>query len=123
MEKINNSKEITVETKRYSYEDICSQELYTIPACDTYIDNEDGTFTYVGEDTAEMETLMESAVQLKIVGVVARGKLQALKVEKPLEYAQMALDSTIQDYCDSIDRSLATNQTYSFSNTKSIILI
>lgn len=70
MEQIDNGEEITVETEYYSYEDICSQELYMIPACDTYIENEDGTFTYVGDDAAEMEALMESAVQLKIVGVV-----------------------------------------------------
>ena len=70
MKKINNGEKITVETKHYSYEDICKQELYMIPACDTYIANEDGTFTYIGEDTTEMETLMKNAIQLKIVGVV-----------------------------------------------------
>lgn len=70
MEKIDNGEEVAVETQYYSYEEICGQELYMIPACDTYIENEDGTFTYVGDDTAEMEILMESAVPLKIVGVV-----------------------------------------------------
>ena len=44
------------------------------------------------------------------IGIKAQGKLQALKVEKPSEYAVMALNGTLQDYCDTIDRSDSTSQ-------------
>lgn len=70
MDKIEEGEEITVETKRYDYEDICSKEFYMIPACDTYVENDDGTFTCVADDTEKMEKLMEDAVQLKVVGAV-----------------------------------------------------
>ena len=70
MDKIEEGEEVTVETERYDYEDICNKEFYMIPACDTYIENDDGTFTCVADDTEEMEKLMEDAVKLKVVGVV-----------------------------------------------------
>ncbi len=70
VKKIEKGKEVNLETEYYSYEDICSKELYMIPACDTYIENDDGTFTCVAEDTDEMEKLIEDAVQLKISGVI-----------------------------------------------------
>lgn len=44
------------------------------------------------------------------IGIKAQGKLNALKVEKPSEYAVMALNGTLQDYCDTIDRSDTTSQ-------------
>lgn len=70
MEKINAGEEVTLETQNWSYEDICKQELYMIPACDTYVDNGNGTFTDISEDHAELEKRMNNAVQLKIVGVI-----------------------------------------------------
>ncbi|MBR1390199.1 MAG: ABC transporter ATP-binding protein/permease [Lachnospiraceae bacterium] len=70
MEKINDGEDVTLETQNWSYEDICTQELYMIPACDTYLDNGNGTFTDISDDTAEIEKLLEGAVQLKIVGVI-----------------------------------------------------
>ena len=51
-------------------------------------------------------------------GIEANGKLQALKIEKPLEYAQMALNGTMQDYCNSINRSLAKSQNILFRQFK-----
>lgn len=44
------------------------------------------------------------------IGIKAQGKLQALKVEKPLEYAVMVLNGTLQAYCDTIDRSDSASQ-------------
>lgn len=70
MKKIDAGEEVTLETQNWSYEDICKQELYMIPACDTYADNGNGTFTDISEDHAELEKRMNNAVQLKIVGVI-----------------------------------------------------
>lgn len=44
----------------------------------------------------------------------AKGKLKALKFEKPLEYAKMVFDGTLFDYCRSIDRQSATRETVIF---------
>lgn len=70
MEKITAGEEIALDTQRWTYEEICSKEFYLIPACDTYLENEDGTFTCVAGDLVEMEKLLDSALRLKVVGVV-----------------------------------------------------
>ena len=41
-----------------------------IPACDTYTANQNGTFDQITEDEAELKNLLESAVELKITGVI-----------------------------------------------------
>ncbi|WP_196001179.1 ABC transporter ATP-binding protein/permease [Clostridium sp. 1001271B_151109_B4] len=68
--KIENGEEVKLESKSWKYEDIINQELYMIPDCDTYIANDNGTFTSIKDDVNEMEKLMDSAIKLKITGVV-----------------------------------------------------
>ena len=70
MTKIENGEEVKLESKSWKYEDIINQELYMIPDCDTYIANDNGTFTSIKDDVNEMEKLMDSAIKLKITGVV-----------------------------------------------------
>ena len=70
MEKLEAGEELDIETQHYSYEEICNKEFYMIPACDTYIEDKEGIFTCVSDDVQKMKKLMESAVQLKIVGVI-----------------------------------------------------
>ena len=97
MERIEDGEEITVETERYDYEEICDKEFYMIPACDTYIENDDGTFTCVANDTEKMEKLMEDAVQLKVVGAVRplEDNDNAL-ISKPLGYTKALTDYIIE---------------------------
>ena len=42
--------EIKLERKSWKYEDICNQEFYMIPDCDTYISNGNGTFTSIKDN-------------------------------------------------------------------------
>lgn len=67
---IADGKEITIEETKYSYEDICNQTFSLIPACDTYIKNNKGTFDCIADNEKEMEKLAENGVQLKIIGVI-----------------------------------------------------
>lgn len=55
---------------RFSYEEVCDHVFYLVPACEQYVKNEDGTFALLDETTTDEETLLENAVELKIVGVV-----------------------------------------------------
>ena len=50
MTKIENGEEIKLESKSWKYEDICNQEFYMIPDCDTYISNGNGTFTSIKDN-------------------------------------------------------------------------
>lgn len=70
MKKIESGEKIEVETQKWSYEDICGKSFYMIPACDTYTANQNGTFDQITEDEAELKNLLESAVELKITGVI-----------------------------------------------------
>lgn len=101
IEKIDDGKKITVETKKLSYEDICKKDLYMIPACDTYVKNDNGTFTCVSDDTAEMERLMKKAVKLKIVGIAKPVDDDDNKnfVTSPVGYTKALTDYLI-DYTD-----------------------
>lgn len=69
MEKIEDGEEISLEAQKWSYEDLCKQNFYLIPACDMYTENENGLFDSL-EDEEEIEGLLEQAVQLKVTGVV-----------------------------------------------------
>lgn len=55
---------------RSSYEEVCDHVFYLVPACDQYVENEDGTFALLDEAPTDEETLLENAVELKIVGIV-----------------------------------------------------
>ena len=70
MEKIKNGEKIETETEKWSYEEICGKSFYMVPACDTYVANQKGTFDQITEDEAEIKNLLESAVELKITGVI-----------------------------------------------------
>ncbi|MEA4964607.1 MAG: ABC transporter ATP-binding protein/permease [Oscillospiraceae bacterium] len=67
-DQIENGEEADVPD--WSYEDLNGYTFYLIPSCDYYVNNEDGTFTNVGEDTAYEQQLIDSSIKLKVVGVV-----------------------------------------------------
>ncbi len=69
--KINSGEKIdTSAFNTISYEDILSKSFYLIPKCDFYIQNEYGVFADVSEDIMAVENLMNSAVELKISGII-----------------------------------------------------
>ena len=68
VDKIGNGEE--VEEINFDYETVCGHIFYLVPACNHYSENEDGTFTYIGDDSVEVDQLMEDALQLKITGVI-----------------------------------------------------
>ena len=64
---------------------------------------DDGTVDLYATDGTKI-SLVCSEIEAEITGSMnAMGRLEALKVENPIEYAQMALDGSMQKYCDLID--------------------
>ena len=57
LQKIEDGQEVALDTRQWSYEEICSQELYMIPACDLYQENENGLFEKIGDTDYEIESL------------------------------------------------------------------
>lgn len=68
VKKIENGE--TADEISFEYEDICGHTFYLVPACDHYIENENGTFTYIDDITLNEEDLLKNAVELKITGVI-----------------------------------------------------
>lgn len=68
VEKIDNGEE--ADEISFDYADICSHTFYLVPACDHYIENEDGSFTFIDDNSIDEEQLLENAVVLKITGIV-----------------------------------------------------
>lgn len=54
----------------FDYEELLKHELYLVLACDHYIDNGDGTFTYIDSSSLDEEALLKNAVPLKITGII-----------------------------------------------------
>lgn len=67
-EQIKDGKEVSQHT--WDYAEITGHTFYLVPASDHYIQNEDGTFSYIEDESLETEQLLESAVELKITGVI-----------------------------------------------------
>ena len=71
-------KEITEQIKNgedaeehiWDYEEICGHTFYMVLPCDQYKENKDGTFTYIGDDVMQIESLLENSVNLKITGII-----------------------------------------------------
>ena len=70
MDQIEKGEEISVENKRWNYEEIVQKEFVLIPACDTYVKGENGLYKSVSDDSAEVEKLMHQGIRLKITGVI-----------------------------------------------------
>lgn len=53
-----------------SYDEITNHVFYLVPACDRYIENEDGTFSYIEDASLGENELLANALELKISGIV-----------------------------------------------------
>ena len=49
---------------------ICEKVYYLVPACDYYVENEEGLYAYVGDDEEALADLVENGVQLTITGII-----------------------------------------------------
>ena len=67
-EQIKNGED--AEERIWDYEEICGHTFYMVLPCDQYKENKDGTFTYIGDDVMQIESLLENSVNLKITGII-----------------------------------------------------
>lgn len=73
--------------RSWNYEEISGHSFYMVPASERYIENSDGSFTYLEDDEQNYDELLGSSVELKITGIV-----------KPVEDAANASISTPVGY-------------------------
>ena len=71
VDKINNGEKIdTSKFHSLSYEEIMGKTFYLVPQCDFYVQNEYGIFMDVSADALSVKKLVDSAVELKISGII-----------------------------------------------------
>lgn len=99
LKKMEGGEEIELETQSWSYEDICDQSFYLVPACDTYEENKNGTFDSIQDDEKKIEELLEDAVELKVIGVVRPKEDASISINQPVGYTSALTDYMI-DYTD-----------------------
>ena len=71
MAALDAGEEVELDETSLSYDEVVGHTLYLIAACDSYVENEDGTFSLVGGSAEAVEGLLRSAVELTIVGIVS----------------------------------------------------
>ena len=59
-----------VEPLNWDYASLCEHSFYLVPSSDKYIRNEDGTFAVIEDTPENTQTLLNSAIKLKITGVI-----------------------------------------------------
>lgn len=97
IKKIDAGEEIIMKDKKWSYEEICQQPLYLIPACDMYVENENGLFESISKDETEIEKLLEDAVEIQMSGVVRlKEDVDTMLITQTLGYTKALTDYMIE---------------------------
>lgn len=98
MKKLEKDEEINLESKAWTFEEICKKEFYLIPECDYYEKNDNGVFERI-EDNEKIEDLLENALKLKITGVIKPNDDDSSLIGSVFGYTQY-LTKYLIDYTD-----------------------
>lgn len=81
----------------FDYKQICEHEFYLVPMCDQYEKNDNGTYTFIGEDKTKFESMAKDGIKLKISGIV-RPKADAKNatITTPVGYTSKLTDHIIK---------------------------
>lgn len=93
-ERIENEED--VDTLIWGLEDVIGHTFYLIPACDYYVENENGTFSVMEEDSAQVQGLVAEALQLEVVGVIRpKADTESASISAPVAYTSALTDYVI----------------------------
>ena len=100
LEDIQNDK--TPEAITFDYDSIMKKEFFMVPMCDQYVKNENGTFSFVGEDTTQYQNFVDNGLKLNISGIVRpiEGSANA-NISTPIGYTSLLTDYIIKHTDDS----------------------
>lgn len=81
----------------FDYKSICEQDFYMVPMCDQYVKNENGTFTFIGDDATKYQSLVDSGLKLKISGIVKpKEDAKNASITTPIGYTTLLTDYIIK---------------------------
>lgn len=98
MKRIDAGEEVTMDTEKISYEDICNKEYYLLPASDMYVKDDNGNYKSIVSDNASLKDKAADGIKLKISGIVRQNddNDNAL-INKAVGYTK-ALTDYLMDY-------------------------
>ena len=80
-----------------NYDEITSHTFYLVPACDTYLKNDNGTFTKIEEYEKYEKELTENKTKLKIVGIIRPAEsAENTTISTPIAYTYLLTDYIIE---------------------------
>ena len=80
----------------WDYAEICAHTFHLVPASDSYIQNEDGTFAYIGDNLLYNNELMNNSLELKVAGVIRPAPDAANAViSSPVAYTSALTDYVV----------------------------
>lgn len=86
----------------FDYEKIAEKEFYLVPMCDQYIKNENGSFTFVGEDVTQYQNFVDNGIKLKISGIIRPLEDSTnANISTPIGYTSLLTDYIIKHTDDS----------------------
>ncbi len=101
IEKIEAQEELNLESVRFDYNELLGETFQLLCACDLYEEGENGLWANVSTNPARVEELLrDTAVELKIVGVVRADGDQSF-ISTPLAYTQSLTDYLIDHTAES----------------------
>ncbi len=93
----------TLDDISISYEDLCNHEFYLFANCDLYQEAQNGTFIFKGDDLNSVKTYLDSAVKLKITGIVRAESTDAtsLTIDEAVGYSPLLTSYLIEHSANS----------------------
>ena len=85
-----------METERWDYQEAAEKTFYLVPASNQYREEEDGLFSYIGDQLSEMEEQAKQGIPLKISGIIRPGDdLEAEFIHGKVGYTKALTDYII----------------------------
>lgn len=95
VKKIKDDK--TPDAMSFDYKQMCDHEFYLVPMCDQYKENDNGTYTFIGEDKTQFEEIAKDGIKLKISGIVRpKADAQNATITTPVGYTSKLTDHIIK---------------------------
>lgn len=64
----------TADEIKWDYEDVCNHNFYMLPSAESYVKNDNGTWSFKGDDTLYIKDKIDDSLKLKIVGVIRQSE-------------------------------------------------
>ncbi len=103
MTRLEAGEEVELESKKWSYKELCEKEFYLIPECDVYEKDESGNYSSIKDNQKTLEEKMEKGIKLNITGVLRpKEDTETMFITETVGYTKALTDYLI-DYTEKSD--------------------